>query len=345
MRKLAVEDDVSRRTALILCLGNHAPEQLAPSDREELLARIAELWSSDPDPGVHSACEWFQFAWGLEAGEDPVPPPEGAGWHLTGEGQRLSILERPGVIRLGTPGWVEGRSYAETPHRRLIPRSFAIGTTEVTYGEMRRFFQEVPALDRGLIAASDETPLESISWYEAAAYCRWLSEEEGLPEEEMCYPPIDEIGPSMELEEGLLERTGYRLPTEAEWEYACRAGSEAFFSFGSDHEMLPYFAKCGGEPGVGEVGVRMPNDFGLFDMHGNVMEWCHDRLVAYDITGKRDPLITMPWSEALAEYPDRAIRGGWYDGAPRSLGSGTRRKAPAGSLSRGVGFRIARTIR
>ena len=109
--------------------------------------------------------------------------------------------------------------------------------------------------------------------------------------------------------------------------------------------MLPFFARCGGEPGVGEGGVRMPNDFGLFDMHGNIMEWCHDRLVAYDITGKRDPLTTMPWSEALAEYPDRAIRGGWYDGAPRSLGSGTRRKAPAGSLSRGVGFRIARTIR
>ena len=345
VRRLAVEADVSIRTALILCLGNYAREQVAPGDREELLARIAELWFSDPDPGVQSACEWFRLTWGIEGGEDPASPSDGVGWHITSEGQRLSILERPGVIRLGSPGWVEERSYAETPHRRLIPRSFAIGTTEVTYGEMRRFFQEVPALDRGLAAASDGTPLESISWYEAVAYCRWLSEEEGLPEEEMCYPPIDEIGPSMELEEGLLERTGYRLPTEAEWEYACRAGSEAFFSFGSDHEMLPFFARCGGGLGVGEVGTRMPNDFGLFDMHGNVMEWCHDRLVAYDITGKRDPLATMPWSEALADYPDRAIRGGWYDGASRSLGSGTRRKAPAGSLSRGVGFRIARTIR
>jgi formylglycine-generating enzyme required for sulfatase activity len=119
-----------------------------------------------------------------------------------------------------------------------------------------------------------------VNWYTAAASCNWLSQQDGIPEAEWVYPRgPGKIRPGMVMEEGYLRQTGYRPPTEAEWEYACRAGAGTSRYYGAAEELLPRYAWYIGNAHeqAWPVGQKKPNDFGLFDMHGNVWVWCQDR--------------------------------------------------------------------
>ena len=124
-----------------------------------------------------------------------------------------------------------------------------------------------------------------VSWYDAAAYCNWLSEQEGIPKEQWCYEPNKDgkYAEGMKMAPNYLKRTGYRLPTEAEWEYACRAGSEAGYSMGESEDLLGKYGWFQ-QNSLGKshpVGSLKSNDLGLFDMHGNAWEWCQDAYKAY----------------------------------------------------------------
>ncbi len=117
---------------------------------------------------------------------------------------------------------------------------------------------------------TDESPVTQVTWNDCVAFCNWLSEQENL---KPCYLRDEKSEWAL-----LASNAGYRLPTAAEWEYACRAGTTTQFSFGDDPAMLAdygWFIKNSGG-NVRTVGLKIANPFGLFDMHGNAFEWCHD---------------------------------------------------------------------
>ena len=124
-------------------------------------------------------------------------------------------------------------------------------------------------------------PWIGATWYSAAAYCNWLSQREGLPKNQWCYVqnPTESYSDGMTIPADVLKRTGYRLPTEAEWEYACRAGATTSRYFGASPELLGQYAwyQENSPKRARPCGSLLPNDLGLFDMLGNVYEWCQDR--------------------------------------------------------------------
>ena len=134
---------------------------------------------------------------------------------------------------MGSPATEMGRHFTETMHRRKIPHSLAVATTKVTVAQFRRFQTDVQARYPGVLthtyqtrySPDDDGPILALNWYDAAMYCRWLSEQEGVPEDQMCYPPIPEIKPGRAAAEKLPEpdrlphadagRVGIRLPAGA----------------------------------------------------------------------------------------------------------------------------------
>jgi formylglycine-generating enzyme required for sulfatase activity len=153
-------------------------------------------------------------------------------------------------------------------------------------------------------------PVEQLGWYSAIKYCNMRSLREGL---DPCY----------DLETGAcnLDANGYRLPTEAEWEYACRAGSNAPYSFGNDERQLAvhawYETNAGGA--TQPVKQKTPNAWGLYDMHGNVWEWCQD---LYSDTFYENGTQTDPCNTEDGEQ--RVLRGGGWESPPEFCRSAAR---------------------
>jgi len=259
----------------------------------------------------------------------------------------------PKEVHQRYPGGKEGYYEGETPHQVVLSKPFYMGVHEVTVGQFRKFVeaenykteaetdgqggygfdQATGKFDQNIkyswrnpgFAQDDNHPVVNVSWNDAMAFCRWLSRVEGRE---------------------------YRLPTEAEWEYSCRAGSASEFSFGDNGEQLvgfdnvadatldrkfsffPTLSSSDSALFTSRVGNFRSNEFGIFDMHGNVSEWCSDWYGEYPTGAVADPV--GPSTGSL-----RLFRGGCWLSDPAFCRSAYRFRNAPSYRNHNVGFRVA----
>jgi formylglycine-generating enzyme required for sulfatase activity len=315
-RRLQEEPDVTIRRALLLSLGEYSEQELSTEARKALLPTVQGMYRTAADPGLHAASEWLLRTWqhqswlkhvndewakdqeqrqkrlqGIQqllTKDQAKTPPQ---WYVNGQGQTIVVIPGPVEFLMGSPPTEAGRMAIEWQHKKRIGRTFALAAKSVTVDQYRKFAAAYGLGEIDEWARTTDSPVIRTSWFEAVAYCNWLSKQEGLPEKEWCYEPLlDPKGVSapeykggMKLAQNYLQRTGYRLPTEAEMEYATRAGAVTSRCFGETEELLPKYAwyfKNSGER-AWPVGSLKPNDLGLFDVHGNVWTWCQEEFKNY----------------------------------------------------------------
>ena len=233
----------------------------------------------------------------------------------------MKLIQIPaGTFTMGSRSDEENRSgdNDEGQVKVTLTKPFRLGKTEVTQGQWKKVMGTEPWAAEGLdklrkvrdVRADKDCPATYVSWADARQFCDKLTELER------------KIGKLTDSEE-------YRLPTEAEWEYACRAGTETAYSFADDAKQLGDYGWFEAHPH--KVGTKKPNPAGLFDMHGNVGEWCSDWYGK--LPGGADPVGPEGGS-------DRVYRGG---GSPSSSRSASRRYSDPTSRRDSLGFRVARS--
>jgi formylglycine-generating enzyme required for sulfatase activity len=231
-------------------------------------------------------------------------------------------------------------------HRMRIGRSFAVASKEVTVEQFLRFRKGHQYSKQS--APMPDCPVNCVTWYDAAAYCNWLSEQEGIAKDQWCYElnKDGKYAEGMRMAPNYLQRTGYRLPTEAEWEYACLAGSETAYSFGEPADLLAKYAWYGlNSPDQSQsVGTLRPNEYGVFDMHGNVDEWTQS---ASKEVGKSEGEMIREDNEDNTDIKNtvgRVSHGGSFGDVASSARSANRAMSVPINLSNGDGFRPVRTF-
>ncbi|MFM7163856.1 MAG: formylglycine-generating enzyme family protein [Planctomycetaceae bacterium] len=217
-----------------------------------------------------------------------------------------------GTFRMGSPEDSVTHMLNEHPHDVTIARGFWLQQTEVTQTQYEAVMGVNPSHFRGA-----DHPVDSVTWDEAQEFCRRLTS----------------------LASETSSGNQYRLPTESEWEYACRAGTSGDFSFGDDQKLFPDhgwgFENSG--QATHPVGTKQPNPWSLSDLHGNVSEWCQDLYGDYPRESVTDP--TGPGSG-----DKRVLRGGCWFHVPKYCRSAHREAYPATTRYVGLGFRVIVTL-
>ena len=230
-------------------------------------------------------------------------------------GMKLVLIPK-GTFMMGSPETEKGRQENETQHEVTISKGYYLGVYEVTQAQYEKVIGKNPSLYQGAIVGNEnaDLPVENVSWHDAVEFCKKLSD---LPEEKKA---------------GRV----YRLPTEAQWENACRAGSKTAYLFDDEEGLLPeygWFSRNSSRR-THTVGLLEPNAWGLYDMHGNVWEWCSDWYVEYSQCAVSDP--TGP-----KEGSDRVHRGGGWNSGAADCRSAYRGGSTPGDRFYSLGFRLA----
>lgn len=226
-------------------------------------------------------------------------------------GINFKLIE-PGCFQMGHAKPVTDRTVGETPsHKVCLEKAFYLGETEVT----QKQWEDVMGSNPSKIKAYDR-PVDRVSWQDAQDFIQRLNAKEGSNK--------------------------FRLPTEAEWEYAARAGSDDDYCYGDNPSSLAtyaWFGNLGYKGSSHEVAMKKPNDWGLYDMHGNVWEWVQDW---YDGTYYSNSPEKNPQGPETGKY--RVYRGGSFIGKPSNLRSAVRFSAMPATRTHDLGFRLARQI-
>ena len=230
-------------------------------------------------------------------------------------GMKLVLIPK-GTFMMGSPESEQGRNENENQHEVTISKDYYLGVYEVTQAQYEKVMGKNPSSFQGAKVGNEnaDLPVENVSWDDTVEFCKKLSD---LPEEKKA---------------GRV----YRLPTEAEWEYACRAGGVTAYSFGESSESLGDYAWFdeNSRRQTHPVGQKKPNAWGLYDLHGNVWEWCSDRYGEYPKGAVSDP--TGPKGGS-----DRVHRGGSWLNEAAICRSALRNWIDPSFRYHNFGFRVA----
>jgi formylglycine-generating enzyme required for sulfatase activity len=335
------------------------------AQRQRRLQSIEQLITKDKEK---APLQWYVNGQGQTMVVIPGPvefrmgsPATEAGWNAD---------ERPHQRRIGRTFAVAAKPVTVKEFRRFL-RDSQLEAWFAASGQAAALMEKY--------SPDEEGPIILVDWWRAAAYCNWLSAREGLPPDQWCYEtnarrlaheqvsasvtlvlPHHPLGAAAStsfflmrrqpqvtaLRKGYLRLGGYRLPTEAEWEYACRAGAQTSRYYGETEELLPqygWYNKNSGERSR-PVGLKKPNDLGLFDMHGNVWSWCQESYRDYPAPNDGEPIEDKEDNLMIDPSVSRLLRGGSFNNRAVLVRSALRdRGVPAfrGDL---IGFRPARTF-
>jgi len=254
--------------------------------------------------------------------------------HRIPNGDELIYVESGSFVMGDT--WGDGFDWEKPTHRVDLTYDFYVGQYPVTFEEYDRYCKETGAtkpydLDWG----RGRRPVINVSWFDAIGYCNWLSEKEGLPI--AYYGDGSLLNENRRKTEDITKVKGYRLLTEAEWEYAARGGKKSMgykYSGSNSPDSVAWYDSNSGSK-THEVGQKKRNELGLYDMSGNVYEWCSDWYGSYSSSAQ-----TNPYNDS-GSY--RVIRGGGWDNNAAHVRVARRGSYSPSGKTNNLGFRICRT--
>jgi serine/threonine protein kinase/formylglycine-generating enzyme required for sulfatase activity len=364
--------------ALLLALGEFELAEIPSSRQEATIARIAEWYAHHPSSTIHGVAGWLLRNWGqtkraTEIDQTPVPYSPDREWFTLAvtvtshwspvkvdpEAIRLPaqtfyytfVVFPPGDYQIGTTDDELVRETDEGFMTARLTRPFAMLDREITTAELIALSNDFVEPNRTVNRELGDVG-GAVNWYGSVGFCRWLGMHMGIPELDQAYVAPESLDADSYPRETHplltwaprdwplnLDKRGFRLPTEAEWEIAGRAGTRTAYSFGGDNRQLSRFGWFQENSGQRMHAPRQlrPNFRGLFDMHGNAWEWVHDWHHNHDV-----PLVVDPhkWTARFL----RNRHGGTYDHAADVCRSGNRDLE--GPLGSGVsqGLRLALTL-
>ncbi|MDR2718654.1 MAG: SUMF1/EgtB/PvdO family nonheme iron enzyme [Treponema sp.] len=276
----------------------------------------------------------------------PSTPPE----EIT-SGKGIVLVKIPaGIFTMGSPTTEPDRSTDETQHPVTLTKSFYMGKYPVTQEQYQAVMGTNPSYFTTMVSGESGTPgklpVEGVSWYDALVFCNTLSIMEGLSP---VYSISDKTNPAdwgtvptsspavWDAVVMVSGANGYRLPTEAEWEYVCRAGTTTAYNTGATISDNTGWYDYNSSSKTHQVGLKPANAWGLYDMHGNVFEWCWDWLGSYSNGAQTDP-------QGAVTGTNRVGRGGSWGNYGRDLRSALRGDDTPSGRGDYLGFRLVRSV-
>ena len=372
-------DYARARYALLLAIGEYAPTELPPARREALVKQLADWYANDPSSGVHGASGWLLRYLGEKeiaerVDQTLVPYSPDREWFTlpitvrpTPKEDQTAPGEPPEPLALETFYYTfivypSGTYTISSVKDQLNPfelnefrqdvtltRPFALLDREIMFAEWIAFHPRYELFMKGMKLAPTDAGYGS-HWYDSVAYCRWLGNEDKLPESDQCYPDPKTMNEDLYRHDPVetsfpknwpldLSKRGFRLPTESEWEVVARSGSRTAYGFGSDVALLDRFGwfleNSGKKPNPSRE--KRPNVRGLFDLHGNLLEWTHDWDGDFGESSQTDPT-------GAKTGLNRVNRGGSWDFDAATCRSANRDRGAPSMRSFYNGVRLALSI-
>jgi serine/threonine protein kinase/formylglycine-generating enzyme required for sulfatase activity len=359
---------------LLLALGEFELGELPEAERDGFVEQLATWYAGDPSSAIHGATGWLFRHWkqdelAMKVDQTPVAYSPDREWYtleikaksggILGFGAQeqsffMTFVVFPaGEYLVGSTPDEADRQGQGQGHAVKLTRPIAVSDREITWEQFNSFdnrgrhdiFEE--QFGHKLTA---EEPAFGVSWYEVVAYCRWLTKSAGMSEDDQAYSdpasldralfPADSDPEACGAPRNWpfnVQKRGFRLPTEAEWEMVCRGGTKTVHSFGNDVQLLGRYGWFleNSNRWLHAVGRLRPTARGLFDIHGNMFEWCHDWSGDYGA----DSVVEDPTGPA--EGSVRVIRGGGWTSTAADCRSATRLRIQPTSRSDAFGFRVA----